>query len=164
MRLIEQNCSAKNMKNLLFQTLALIMFAGALLGGPPAQISLGKPYRKTFPPVDGKPGSAYIMVPFAITNTTEEPIRFYCYSSDAYFTQYVSKLKNPKRWEDVTMRGLCGMPFSEKSLASGETLKGELWIQPQYSGRKLRLALPVRRESSDSHAPFRVKTDPVLLP
>jgi hypothetical protein len=89
------------MKNLLFQTLALTMFAGALLGAPPAQISLGKPYRKTFPPAGGKPGSGSIMVPFATTNTTEKPIRLHCYSSDPYFTQYVSKLKNPKRWEDV---------------------------------------------------------------
>ena len=154
------------MKHLLLQVFVALTIAGVVQGAQPAQISLGKPYQKVLSPSHTfSTAPVCIMVPFTVTNNTTGRISFSCSGDRApIFHQYMLDPKKGKRWDDVTLNGACGLGHTTKTLAPGETLKGEEPVQSEYSGRQLRFMLNVTNESSESHAPVRVKSDSIILP
>ena len=145
-------------------TLAIgILMVGSIRAEKAAKITFGTPIRKVFPADGAIQRSVYVELPVTITNTSKEAIRFGT-NPGPQFDVYVQRRINSKHWSDITPRGMCGVGYSMRTLAPGESLDDTMLIRLEYGGLGYRLVLPLDKADSNRVSRIKIKSERIVLP
>ena len=140
-----------------------ILMVVSIRAEPTAKITFGTPIRKVFPANGTTQRLVYIELPVKITNTSKTEIQFGT-NPGPQFDIYVQRRINSNHWSDVTPRGMCGVGYSVRSLAPGESLDDTMLIQLEYGGHGYRLALPLYGTNANRISRIKIKSERIVLP
>ena len=97
-----------------------------------------------------------------ITNVSKETIRYWS-NVGSEFDVFVTVSANSGYWKNISPGPMCGMGAREEVLGPGESRESSVWAIGEYSGRRLRVSLPVTVVGSANHFKRVIRSESIGL-